>query len=119
MKIIYDEDCPFCSNYVKFLRFKETVGEIELVNARTDISIQRYLKERSIDINQGIVLMDGDELYFAEDCMHRLALMSTPSNLFNYINKMIFKNKTLSKILYPWLKMGRNFTLFILRKTKI
>ena len=32
--LIYDGDCPFCSNYAQYLRVKEAVDELVLVNAR-------------------------------------------------------------------------------------
>ena len=119
MKIIYDGACPFCSKYVRLLRLKNTVGNVELINVREDTVIQGKLKELSIDINQGMVLIDDKDIFFAEDCVHRLALLSTSSTIFNRINKFIFKHKTLSKILYPIMKAGRNLVLFILRRKQI
>ena len=119
MKIVYDGDCPFCSKYVRLIRLKNTVGEVELINARENTTIKEKLKELSIDINQGMVLIDNKDIYFAEDCVHRLALLSTSSTFFNRINKFVFKHKILSKILYPIMKRGRNFVLFILQREQI
>ena len=119
MKIIYDGECPFCSKYVRLIQLKNTVGNVELINVREDKAMQKKLKEMSIDINQGMVLIDDKEIYFAEDCVHRLALLSTSSTLFNRFNKFVFKYKILSKILYPIMKMGRNFGLFVLRRKQI
>tara|TARA_Y100000589_G_C26644463_1_gene423428 strand:- start:83 stop:442 length:360 start_codon:yes stop_codon:yes gene_type:complete len=119
MKIIYDGECPFCSKYVRLIQLKKTVGYVELINARSDTSIKEKLKDHSIDINQGMVLIDGEDIYFAEDCVHRLALLSTSSTLFNRLNKFVFKHKFLSKILYPIMKTGRNFVLFMLNRKQI
>ena len=119
MKIIYDGDCPFCSRYVKFIQLKKTVGKVELINARLDLSIQKKLKNMDIDINEGMVLIDGDDFYFGEDCIHRLALLSTPSNMFNRVNKFIFRHKWISYALYPILKRGRNLVLLLLGRQKI
>lgn len=119
MKIVYDGECPFCSKYVRLVQLKNSVGKVELINARTDLSIQQELKNLSIDVNQGMVLINGKEIYFAEDCIHRLALLSTSSTIFNRINKFVFKHKILSKVLYPIMRSGRNFILFILRRKQI
>ena len=32
--LVYDDDCPVCSNYVQMLRIRESIGELKLVNAR-------------------------------------------------------------------------------------
>lgn len=119
MKIIYDGECPFCSKYVRLIQLKKTMGHVELINAREDNAIKEKLKDLSIDINQGMVLIDGEDIYFAEDCVHRLALLSTSSTLFNRINKFVFKYRILAKIIYPIMKTGRNFVLFILQKEQI
>jgi len=119
MKIVYDGECPFCSKYVRLIQLKRTVGDVELINARSDNLIKEKLKKLSIDINQGMVLIHEENIYFAEDCVHRLALLSTSSTIFNRINKFIFKHKVLSKILYPIMKTGRNLILFILNRKKI
>lgn len=119
MKIIYDGECPFCSKYVRLIKLKKTIGDVELINARSDTLIKEKLKKLSIDVNQGMVLIDGKDIYFAEDCVHRLALLSTSSTLFNRINKFVFKHKILSKILYPIMKTGRSLILFILNRKKI
>ena len=119
MKIIYDGECPFCSKYVRLVQLKKSVGKVELINARTDSAIQKKLKKLSINVNQGMVLIDGKDIYFAEDCIHRLALLSTSSTIFNRINKFVFKHKILSKVLYPIMRTGRNFILFILRREQI
>ncbi|MFT5932039.1 MAG: putative DCC family thiol-disulfide oxidoreductase YuxK, partial [Hyphomonas sp.] len=34
--IVYDGDCPFCSEYVKLLRLRDAIGPVSLVNARED-----------------------------------------------------------------------------------
>ncbi len=119
MKIIYDGDCPFCSKYVRLIKLKKTIGDVQLINARSDKLIKEKLKKLSIDVNQGMVLIDGEDIYFAEDCVHRLALLSTSSTLFNRINKFVFRHKILSNILYPIMKAGRNLILFILNRKKI
>ena len=119
MKIIYDGDCPFCSKYVRLIQLKNTVGDVELINARSNTSLTEKLKKLSIDVNQGMVLIDDEDIYFAEDCVHRLALLSTSSTLFNRINKFIFKHKILSKLLYPIMKAGRNLILVLLQRKQI
>ncbi len=119
MKIIYDGECPFCSRYVSMLRLREAVGRVELVDARSDAPEVTIVKEAGCDLNQGMALLDGDKIYFGDECIHRLALMTTPSGLFNRLNATIFKSSTASRILYPVLRTGRNITLSLLGRKPI
>ena len=32
--IIYDGQCPFCSRYVRLVRLRDSLGQVELVDAR-------------------------------------------------------------------------------------
>ena len=33
--LIYDGNCPFCSNYVRFTRLRENIGSVDLIDALT------------------------------------------------------------------------------------
>ncbi|MGI9465251.1 MAG: thiol-disulfide oxidoreductase DCC family protein [Aestuariivirgaceae bacterium] len=109
--LIYDGDCPFCSSYVQLVRLRETLGTIELVNARGSPEIVKDLADRNMHLDDGMVLVMNGEFYHGSDCVHHLALLGTSSNLFNRINKLIFERKWLAAILYPVLRACRNLSL--------
>lgn len=117
--IVYDGECPFCSRFVKMLRLKEAMGSIELIDARSDESIVKTLTALNIDLDEGMALVDSGIIYHGDDCMNRLALMSTRSGLFNKLNYHVFKSRTISMVLYPILRAGRNLVLSILGRRKI
>ena len=56
---------------------------------------------------------DG-KIYWGADCVNRLALLSTGSDLFNQINAAIFRKPCLSKALYPFMRAGRNLGLTLM-----
>lgn len=117
--LVYDGDCPFCSNYVRYVRIQKALGQLRLVNAREGGPLVNLIRERGIDLNEGMVLILGNQYYFGAECMHRLALMSTGSGIFNAINAMIFSKPFLSRLLYPSLKFGRRITLLLLGRSKL
>ncbi len=117
--IVYDGECPFCSRYVALLRLKAAFGDVQLVDARSDHPAVGRLVEAGIDLDEGMALIQGDRIYHGDDCIHRLALMSTPSTLFNRLNVAIFSSPTASRILYPFLRAGRNTALALLGRKKI
>lgn len=117
--IVYDGECPFCARYVAMLRLKEAFGNVRLVDARSDDPAVQRVVEAGLDLDEGMALIQGKHIFHGDDCLHRLALMSTPSTLFNKLNGAIFKSPTASRILYPFLRAGRNTALMLLGRRKI
>ncbi|MBR9813608.1 DUF393 domain-containing protein, partial [bacterium] len=64
-------------------------------------------------------LFHDGEYFHGVDAVHRVALISTDSGMFNKINRFIFRHRWLSRILYPVMVFGRNLTLKILGRKKI
>lgn len=117
--ILYDGDCYFCSNYMSMVRLKETIGEVRLVNARTNPPELEFLIKEGFDINQGMALYLDGQLYFGADCINRIALLSSSSGGFNKVNYMIFRSKRLSAVLYPILRFIRNLVVRLFGKGQI
>jgi hypothetical protein len=101
------------------VKIRESVGELKLVDARAQSEVMREITALGWDIDQGMVLKTGGQLYYASDAIHVLALISSRSGVFNRVNYWIFKSKHLSAILYPVLRACRNLLLKILGVTKI
>lgn len=117
--IIYDGECPFCSRYVSLLRLRDALGSVELLNARDGGPLVEEIRRRGLDLDQGMVLAIDGQLFHGAECLHRLALMTTGSGIFNRVNAWIFRSRTASEILYPALRAGRNAALALLGRTKI
>jgi predicted DCC family thiol-disulfide oxidoreductase YuxK len=116
--VVYDGQCPFCSRYVALLRLRDTLGRVELVNARDGGSLVDEIVAAGLDLDEGMALKMNGRLYHGDECIHRLALLSTPSTTFNRINRAIFRSKTMSRALYPVLRSGRNAILRMLGRPK-
>ena len=117
--LVYDKECPVCNNYCQMVRIRESVGDLKIVNARDESDVMREITAQGLDIDQGMVLKMGGQLYYGSDAIHALALISSRYGLFNRLNYWLFKSKTLSHILYPVLRFFRNLLLKLLGKTKI
>jgi predicted DCC family thiol-disulfide oxidoreductase YuxK len=117
--LVYDKECPACNNYCQIVRIKENIGELVLVDARNETDVLKEITEKGWDIDQGMVLKMGEELYYGTNAIHALALISSRSGVFNRINFWVFKSNTISKWIYPILRFFRNLLLKILGKTKI
>ena len=117
--LVYDRECPACNAYCQIVQIRKSVGELKIVDARENSDVLSEITARGLDIDQGIVLKMGDQLYYGSDAINALALIGSRSGFFNRLNYWIFKSKTISKILYPVLRSCRNLLLKILGKSKI
>ena len=117
--LVYDKECPACNKYCQFVRIREHVGDLKIVNARGNSEVRDEITEMGLDIDQGMVLKMGGQIYYGSDAIHALVLISSRSGFFNRANYWIFKSKTLSSWLYPVLRTCRNLLLKILGKSKI
>lgn len=119
--LIYDGQCPFCANYVRLLRLRESFPRLELINARADPdhpAIQQ-LKDRGLQIDDGMALVDGDSIYHGSESIHALADKGTDRTVFGRLNRVIFRSSRASAALYPVLRTGRNLTLRVLGRRKL
>lgn len=119
IQLIYDQQCPFCDRYARLVRIRETAGDLVLVDARQPGAGMDRVTRLGLDVDQGMVLMVGDELYYGADAMHALALMSSRSGVFNRLNHRIFRGRVLARVLYPLLRSCRNFLLKLMGRSKV
>ena len=99
--LVYDGDCPFCASYAGLKRLRERYPDLELVNAR-DKPLHPAVTEvrrRGLKIDDGMALVDGDQVYYGASAMRRFHSM--PDRL------------------YFLLRLGRNVTLRLLGRRKL
>lgn len=119
LTLIYDGECPFCTRYVTMMRLRESAGKVQLLDARTPHPLVDQLVNSGFDLDDGMVLMSGDNVYHGDSAVHALALMSGRVGWFNRLNYFIFRSERLSRLIYPILRAGRNATLRLLQRQKI
>lgn len=117
--LLYDGECPFCSRYVQMVRLRESAGPVRLVNARIGGPELAEVRAAELDIDQGMVLKLDGRLYHGDACIHRLALLTTPSGAFNRLNAWVFRSELRSRLLYPALRTGRNTVLRLMGRRGI
>jgi len=117
--ILYDGDCPFCSNYVAYLRFREAVGAVKLVNARDGGSEFEYARASGLNLDEGMVFHYEGRLYHGDECMHMLALLSSSTGVVHRVTTWVFRSQKRAALIYPLLRAGRNATLKLIGKSKI
>ncbi len=117
--LVYDKECPACNVYCQIVRIRKDVGDLKIIDARDQSDVLDEITNKGLDIDQGMVLKMGDQLYYGSDAIHALTLISSRSGIFNRFNYWMFKSKAITSGLYPILRFFRNLLLKILGKTKI
>lgn len=116
IRIFYDGECPFCTRYVQMLRLQRTAN-VQLVDLRENAVLRRELFEAGFDLDGGMVVETGSARYGGDKAIAYIASLTTPSDAFNRLNHWIFSKPALAEILYPVLRAGRWFVLFLMGRT--
>lgn len=107
LRIVYDGDCPFCSRYVRLLRLRENFT-VELVDVRSQPEVARRY---GLDLNEGMIAdIDGD-IHHGSDAVWMLSLLSSRSGFLNRALAAAFSSRTVARILYPVMRLGRRIAL--------
>ena len=117
--LVYDGECPACDNYCRVMRIREDVGRLVIVDAREDTPIMREITAAGLDIDDGMVLKLGEQLYYGSDAIHMLALIGSRSGVLNRLNYHLFRSPRVAHRLYPMLRAGRAVLLRLLGRTRI
>jgi predicted DCC family thiol-disulfide oxidoreductase YuxK len=117
--LVYDDECPMCDAWCRMVRIRESVGTLQLVNARVPGPEVDEITRRGLDIDEGMVLIVDDALFYGADAIHAICLMSTAAGVFNRFNHWVFRSPGRARWLYPVLREMRGVALRLLRKTRI
>ena len=111
--LIYDGECPLCVNYARYLRLREAVGELILVNARDGGPLVDEVRNLAHNLDEGMVLKMDGRYYIGHQALNVLARLSDKHDIFNRLNGLLFSSPQAARIGYPVLKMGRRLLLRI------
>lgn len=114
VRVVYDGDCPFCSDYAAYQRLREA-GEIELVDARRSRESLAAMGISGADLEDGMVVFVDGRRYDGADAMHALARITRPPRrLWVRALAAITSARPVARVLYPVLKLGRRVVLALL-----
>ncbi|MBV6325090.1 DCC1-like thiol-disulfide oxidoreductase family protein [Duganella violaceipulchra] len=111
--LVYDADCPFCADFVALTRLRQSVGKVDLVNARQGGPVVDAVRAAGYDLNTGMVLNYQGNFYHGAECLHMLALLSAQSDGFNRTLAWLFRSQLFCRCAYPLLRTGRRIVLAI------
>ena len=112
VRIVYDGACPFCDDYVRFQQLRETLGTVELIDARADPAALRSLDIDPAALEDGMVVLAGGRAYHGAEAMHFLAHASRPPARW-WVRAVAASSRSpaRARLLYPVLRWGRRVVL--------
>lgn len=113
--LIYDGDCPFCSNYAQYLRVRDAVDELVLVDAREGGPLVDEVRSLPHDLDQGMVLKLNDRYYVGHKALNVLAILSDKRGAFSRLNRLLFNSPLAARLAYPLLRSARWLALKLKR----
>jgi predicted DCC family thiol-disulfide oxidoreductase YuxK len=119
LSVIYDGQCPFCANFVRWYRLRENVGAVALVDARCEPALVRQLRSMGMEVNEGMIVRWQGQYHFGADAMRLLAQLAAARGPFGRLNHLMFHNPTAAALLYPLLTTGRRLTLWLLGRPRV
>ncbi len=119
MTIIYDGECPFCSNYVRLMSLRKATGKVDLVDARSDDPRVTAVQNQGYDLNEGMVALYGDKVYYGSDAIVLISTLTGDGSIIRRLCSVIFRNPRRAAFLYPFMKFGRRITLKVLGRKSI
>lgn len=117
--LVYDGGCPVCSAYVRVVRLQAAAGPMPIVNARDGGVWVERARAAGLRLDEGMAMFYGARWYHGADCIHMMALLGSPSGLFNRMNAAVFRHRGLALALYPVLRAGRNLLLKLLNRSPL
>ncbi|SIS55452.1 Protein of unknown function, DUF393 [Paracoccus saliphilus] len=112
LEIYYDGECPFCRAYMRMLNLRRAVGEVELIDARSDDPRVAVLTEAGFDLDEGMAVRHGAQIFHGAEAIRLLAVLSEERGVL----RMVLRSPRRAAIIYPILRAGRRLTLRLLNR---
>ena len=111
--LVYDGDCPICRNYARYLRVKESVNELILVDARKGGPLVEEIRKLPHNLDEGMVMKAEGNYYVGHAALNALAVLSENRGIFSMTNRLVFGSPLVARLGYPLLRLARRLLLRI------
>ena len=109
--LVYDGECPFCSNYARLLDARRAVGELTLVDARAGGPLVAELRRLGHDPDAGMALKLDGRWRLGPDALRALARRSRRRGPVSLANRLLFGPPGAARRWYPLLRLARRAAL--------
>lgn len=116
--IVYDGECPWCSQITKWRAVREGLPGANLISAREEDAPEvRWLREQGVKLNDAMALHDGTMLYVGSAALERILRLETMGRA--KLLAPLLKPGFPGDLVYALLKLGRAISLRLLGRKPI
>ena len=115
LRIIYDGDCPFCNDYVRYQKLDRAAESVELIDARHHPEVLLAEGISGAALEDGMVVIADGRQHHGADAVHLLSTLSeSPGRWWVRAVAAVSRSGPAARALYPVLKLGRRVALALL-----
>lgn len=119
INLYYDEDCPFCMEYSKYVELRKKY-DIKIFNARESIDKIKVFRNKGFDINDGMIIEYESEIFQGSDAVKIIDKYIDKKSVFDQFISVIINLPGFKLVVYPIVKFLRIMILKLLgRNPKI
>ena len=109
---IYDGECPFCNHFAELLEIKSKVKGISILDGRKNPKLLKDLLNKGYDLDKGAILLKQDKIYHGSNAINLICKeIINPSGALLKLLSSIFKSRTRTNIIFPFLVRARRLVL--------
>ena len=117
--IIYDGECPFCSDFVSLNRLRDLGYSVSIINARDHGDpLVKDLSE-NYDLDDGMIVVYNDSVLFGAAAAHFISTSFAKRNIRAVFYCSLLSNQRIAEVFYPILVKLRKLFLRIIGKKRI
>lgn len=109
---IYDGECPFCNKFAELIELKSGLPNISILNGRENINLIKNLFEKGYDLNEGAILLQGEEIMHGPIAVNFICSnITNPSSDLLKILQITFASNQRTNLIFPFLVIARRIAL--------
>lgn len=110
--LYYDGDCPFCTEYSKYVKLKQRY-DIIILDARTELDKIRYFNSKGFNINNGMILEieNNNAIYQGDSAILEIDRLLEHTTFLDKLRTAVTHIPYLMRLAYPIIKWFRYLTL--------
>ena len=111
---LYDGECPFCNHFSELLELRSDLPGLTIKNARDNLPEMKSLLERGYDLDNGAILLKGDEVLHGAQAINWICSRITkPSDELLKLIALTFSSKLRTDVIFPLLILTRRILLLV------